>query len=800
MSAQDDEKLTIKVAAHVVIQLGQELVSDEEQALLELVKNAYDANSPDCEIILEPNWTPSPDDTRLKFLKFPDTGRPAQEALPGLELDQNGQFPPIKGRILIVDSGDGAEPTDIHKNWLTVSYSAKRPDANSKKIVEDGKRVPVGDKGLGRIATMKLGRILTFKSAIPDSESETITSFSWDDFLKVTSVDQVRVEETTHARSPSTRGSTVEIIGLHDPKKWSSDESLTRLIGKLSSLINPFEPIAQFSIKIRHKGRPHELHDIVKSALPFAPASFSFSWDGKELTYRCEILRGLFKGPNNKPHPLFGKIFSTEQDTQHFIDWIMAHKKYSKKLPISSASANPNKNLFSLCEIEAPPSLHHDKKYPGAINPGPFKGNFYYFLFNGDEVAKLETIKSSAKQIQNISGISMYRDGFKVRMADDWIGLSDAMTTGTWHNLRLKNTIGYFSISNEHNPLLVEKSDREGFVDSDAQRGLMVLTQKCRDWSNNNLSTLRTAFNEYTLSLNSPESTKTTKGAVNKISATRSHLTKELTSINEKVKLASNQFEELEASLNALSIDSDHRASISQVVDSAKMSLTGFEKHFRIIQDKTDAIGAASEEFKTLQEADEAKHLRLLEAASVGLSARILVHELRTYVDKIEDSSREIISISKNSNNPDVKLASLSLSSATRELRKIVATIDPLLPGTRSIKESFSASKEINNLLSSHAALANNFKIESSIYGADDFPCMVRFNRTRFQQIFENLFQNSIYWIQKASNNSGVGSVSVQFHASGFSWSDSGMALNPLSKRVFLMPLKLQNPLERVKG
>jgi hypothetical protein len=35
----------LKVGAHVLVQLGAELVTDVEQAILECVKNAYDADS-----------------------------------------------------------------------------------------------------------------------------------------------------------------------------------------------------------------------------------------------------------------------------------------------------------------------------------------------------------------------------------------------------------------------------------------------------------------------------------------------------------------------------------------------------------------------------------------------------------------------------------------------------------------------------------------------------------------------------------------------------------------------------------
>src|SRR6204780_4386270 len=47
----DDPQL--KVGAHVLVQLGSELVTDVEQAILECVKNSYDADSPGCLIDID---------------------------------------------------------------------------------------------------------------------------------------------------------------------------------------------------------------------------------------------------------------------------------------------------------------------------------------------------------------------------------------------------------------------------------------------------------------------------------------------------------------------------------------------------------------------------------------------------------------------------------------------------------------------------------------------------------------------------------------------------------------------------
>ncbi|WP_143694513.1 hypothetical protein [Variovorax sp. JS1663] len=42
----------IKVSARVLVQLGEELVTDAEQAILECVKNAYDADSLGCKVVI----------------------------------------------------------------------------------------------------------------------------------------------------------------------------------------------------------------------------------------------------------------------------------------------------------------------------------------------------------------------------------------------------------------------------------------------------------------------------------------------------------------------------------------------------------------------------------------------------------------------------------------------------------------------------------------------------------------------------------------------------------------------------
>jgi hypothetical protein len=50
--SSEQRRPELKLNSHVLIQLGSELVTDVEQAILECVKNAYDADSFGCTIMI----------------------------------------------------------------------------------------------------------------------------------------------------------------------------------------------------------------------------------------------------------------------------------------------------------------------------------------------------------------------------------------------------------------------------------------------------------------------------------------------------------------------------------------------------------------------------------------------------------------------------------------------------------------------------------------------------------------------------------------------------------------------------
>ena len=146
MAVEPDQEAELKVGAHVLVQLGSELVTDVEQAILECVKNAYDADAPGCKIDIDTREAGSKLEigTVDKYWGF----NSPSETVTVEMLGKDGQLLAARpdtgdaeiirrlnytGRITIEDKGDGLDPAQLRSSWLVISRSSKRSAAGSQK-------------------------------------------------------------------------------------------------------------------------------------------------------------------------------------------------------------------------------------------------------------------------------------------------------------------------------------------------------------------------------------------------------------------------------------------------------------------------------------------------------------------------------------------------------------------------------------------------------------------------------------------------------------------------------------------
>lgn len=152
MSLLQRGDLSFTIESRILQELGERLVKQPEVALLELVKNAYDADATYCMVDL--------------------TDRQA---------------------VVVKDDGLGMTLKQFEQGWMRIGTSAKGAQAQSPKF----NRAVTGEKGIGRFAVRFLGQELRLESIAYDKSLRKRTKltarFDWPDFDKKADLGKITV-------------------------------------------------------------------------------------------------------------------------------------------------------------------------------------------------------------------------------------------------------------------------------------------------------------------------------------------------------------------------------------------------------------------------------------------------------------------------------------------------------------------------------------------------------------------------------------------------------------------------------
>lgn len=214
----------IRPAGRHVLTIGRDLIQDNYAAVFELVKNAYDADSPDVDIAFE-------------------------------------TFPDCSGySIIISDHGHGMSRDDVINKWLVPSTDNKR-----KRRKSPFGRILQGSKGVGRYAASILGRDLLLET-VTDTGEKTTVYLEWSNFEDALYLDDVEIPLETGivTESPGTRltiNGDSEMLTEWDEKQF---DKLRFELKKLTSpIINTFSTESSseaFQISLTVNGFPGVNH------------------------------------------------------------------------------------------------------------------------------------------------------------------------------------------------------------------------------------------------------------------------------------------------------------------------------------------------------------------------------------------------------------------------------------------------------------------------------------------------------------------------------------------------------------
>ena len=782
----------------MLVQLGSELVTDVEQAILECVKNAYDADAPGCLIEIDTLEVSTLEEKGLasKLVGFDKSAETVEVEIvndQGMRVtsDVRGDENVTRrlkyaGRITIEDKGEGLQPDQLRNSWLVISRSAKRGKPGEKKAKTKKGRTPLGDKGLGRLGSMKLGDILRIETSTSPSKPLAVAQFRWADCHTAKTVDEIPVFVYETPNPEKFKGTRVSVLGLQDLPEWRRRGRIGEIARSLSRLISPFEATSTFPVSIRLDGDDHSLVSVTQDALKRAVAEFEFDWqtDPENLNEQVLVAQARFQKRlftstrTHKDRERKALVFDQDGGTK-FAKALESHgrlKAYrDKQIDLDGQWFVELKRTFQW------PDLQPDSGTEIA-DPGPFSGAFYFFHLDkldadtDDPSAAGRGI--SRKLIKEISGISILRDGFRVRSQGDWLDLSLTMTSGSTYGMRVNNTIGYFALSVEHNHGLIEKSDREGFIENPAYRGFFQIARQCRNFANESLEQIRRALDDYYKELiasQDPTTPPTAKGSFRVLETefkSAEKIRKKTERIVQNLQADVEHLEQEAAVSDTGNVSADHALKV------ANRAVTTIED----IQSKLSSSSQAKANLVRLRrEFDEHDEQRvaLFESAAVGLSARGLTHELRTHLTEIRQRTSAIERAIKKRKTGDILPFLRAIRSSCSAISSAASLIDPMLPRSRAIKESISLRIFMEDYFKNRTSVFKRADIQTLITGIE---ITVRVNRPRLTQIVDNLVRNSVYWLQRGEligKSTRSKQISVELTRSGFIVSDTGPGVDP---------------------
>lgn len=398
------ETASFRPRARLLLLLGDQLIRDPNIAVFELVKNAYDADSPDAKIT-------------MYFFTDPE-----------------------KGKIVIEDSGSGMDYNTVTGVWLEPGTDYRVQQRKAGQLTPKG-RLPLGEKGVGRFAAHKLGhhvRLITRKKSSP----EVFVDIDWEEDFEgkkyLTDV-PVTVEERKpqHFKGRKT-GTRIEITKLRNSWTRGMIRDLARSINSISS---PYAKKGDFKTKLilsEHKEWLAGLLE-VKKVLKYSLFQARCDLKGSKLSYKY----------NFTPYPGMDRVAPRSIERSN--------------LPM--IKKNPDTRKTEVIDL----SQHY---------VGPVHIDLYIFDREPNmlSLSEISDIKGLKQFLDESGGVRVYRDGIRVydygEQDNDWLNLDarrvNVPTTRISNNLilgavslNLKS-----SINLEKERGLIEKTNREGFVDN----------------------------------------------------------------------------------------------------------------------------------------------------------------------------------------------------------------------------------------------------------------------------------------------------------------------------------------------
>lgn len=407
------ETLKFTPYARLLTMIGDQLIKDERVALVELVKNAYDADA---------------SEVKVSFENF-----------------DSDMHPKAGAAITIEDDGCGMSKEVITRAWMAPASPNKKKRDAKERFTMRRKRVMQGEKGIGRFAMLKLGSWIEMTTHPEGSDEEYTVVFDFtkfgEEFSLTDGEEKFPLLEDIHATIVTRKVGKTSAIGtrlvIKDLKPNAWNRAVFDGVRHDTAYMQPI-----FSAMV---GKREKDSFIIKF---FLNGEFCPTLDGE-----LEKLRYLL----------------AEKSVLR-----VSNGKYNAEFGVYDFELNGNPRKISFKDLRHYASSKSPLRDVNGRLPECGSYEFAFYLF--DRKVEKEDQKTSRfwltgdePEIIANHRVYLYRDGIRVYPYgdpdDDWLQL-DALRGTARANVFPSNDqiVGCVDITHEGNPNLKDKTSREGLV------------------------------------------------------------------------------------------------------------------------------------------------------------------------------------------------------------------------------------------------------------------------------------------------------------------------------------------------
>ena len=426
-------KFSFKISARLMNHLGEALISDELVALLELIKNSYDADANKSTITIDTNYQ-----------------------------DIHGQ-----GKIVIEDDGSGMNLDVIQNSFLKLATDFK---VKKQKISPKYRRMSLGNKGVGRLSLQRLGDYV--KVTTNDGETEHYFEIFWNKFNDDVDIHDVEIEVTENSTHLLKKpGTLMEIYGLKNIELWKDKETFLKFKNEVIAMINPYaSDESKFSIffnldEFRFVSDKYD----VKLIESLADSIVDYKFISSECKLYISVNRKKKYADTRMEESI--KRYNdldfdcTEQDIN--ARYYKLSEKYVIDLNNISQSNNTLRNDLLI------------KNQNGDIYlPGSFEGRYFAFDKTGGRFTR-----EDKDFLTLINGVKLFRNNFRILPYGnndyEWLDFTRFSQRVASNIYRLHSVAGYVYINGEENlSKLREMTNRQGLLEDNYGKNFLIILRE----------------------------------------------------------------------------------------------------------------------------------------------------------------------------------------------------------------------------------------------------------------------------------------------------------------------------------